>query len=388
MSDQTNWDNEDMAPTLQSFEAKLVNSAPQPRDEFEIELAQRLQQEFIQRKQSRKFLTALHPRKYQKLSIRAVLTLVAVLVIGIGVVIAVNSILQQFVDYDAGLKAIYEQGLGHEIGISQSHEGYTVTLEWAYADGNRLILAYVIQGHAGTQYTNLSSDHFSLTLRDTGEEIPFSQGMTGAAIDQLGEFIGFDERDEIHTSDRSLLILTYDLSEIDTANRSTLDLQLEVTVYGVTLQQRTQMPIDRFDDMKDGPDASFIFDFSVDLTAERRIFNSPLDAHDQGVTVHLREVSVAPSQTRVVVCFTPPDSARQWTAIPQLMTADGEVPGGGAVRPYMDGEESCQDYTYYAGLFNYTGEWQLEITELVGFGGSSEDQQRISGSWAFEFVVP
>ena len=88
-----------------------------------------------------------------------------------------NTFLQPFINYDAGLKAIYEQGLGHEIGISQSHEGFTVTLEWAYADGNRLTLAYTIQGHPGTPYSNLESRVYRLSLRDTGAEIPFYQEM-------------------------------------------------------------------------------------------------------------------------------------------------------------------------------------------------------------------
>ncbi|MCA9889756.1 MAG: hypothetical protein KC546_15355, partial [Anaerolineae bacterium] len=65
------------------------------------------------------------------------------------------------------------------------------------------------------------------------------------------------------------------------------------------------------------------------------------------------------------------------------------VPGGGAVQPFMDGEDACQDYTYYAGMFDYTGDWQLEITELIGFGsGGGDDQQRIVGSWSFAFRVP
>lgn len=98
---------------------------------------------------------------------------------------------------------------------------------------------------------------------------------------------------------------------------------------------------------------------------------------------------MAPSQTRVVVCFLPPDPARQWTAVPVLTTAEGEVQGGGGVRTFMEGELACNDYTYFSGMYDYTGAWRLEVTELIGFGsGGGSDQQRIAGSWVFDFVVP
>jgi len=389
MNEQPNHDSEQKMQTMTDFETKLRASAPEPREGFEAELAQHLRQEFVQRRQARQVLRAIPSRRYGRLSARVAVALIAVLTIGIGVVIAMNTIFQQFVDYDAGLKAIYEQGLGHEIGISQTHDGYTVTLEWAYADGNRLTLAYVIQGHSEVQYTNLSSDRYTLVLRDTGAEIPFMQGMTGAWIDNSGEFVGLNPDHEIPTGDRSLLVLTYDLSGIETGDRTTLDLHLEVGVYGITLQRRTQMPIEQFNEMKEGPEGFFAFDFSIDLTTERRVFDTQLAATDQDITLRLREVNIAPSQTRVVICFAPPDPARQWTAIPSLTTTQGEVSGGGGVRPFMDGDETCQDYTYFAGMFDYTGEWRLEISELVGFGsGGGSDQQRIPGSWVFEFVVP
>jgi hypothetical protein len=75
------------------------------------------------------------------------------------------------------------------------------------------------------------------------------------------------------------------------------------------------------------------------------------------------------------------------------LTADGtEVVGGGAT-DFVSGvgessSEICNEHLYNAAMFDYTGNWQLEITELVGFGSSGADQQRIVGSWMFEFVVP
>lgn len=376
-------------PSMTELETKLYASAPQPRAGIEAALAQRLRQEFVQRGHAKQVLTSVPPRKHRRLSMGVAVVLVAVLTLGIGVVIAMSTFLQQYIDHDAGLRAIYEQGLGHEIGISQTIDDFTVTLEWAYADGNRLTLAYTIQGQRGAQYTNLSSDDYALTLRDTGDAIPFYQGMA-ALIDQNGEAVGWGAPPEpIPTSDRSLIIHTYDLSGIDLSDRAALDLHLEVDAYGITLQQRTLMPIERFNDMKEGPEGHFVFDFSISLVDERRVFNTPLTATDQDITVILQSVNVSPSQTRVVICFAPPDPARQWTAIPSLTTNGEEVPGGGGVLPFMQDDLACNDYTYFAGMYEYTGAWQLEVTELIGFGsGGGDDQQRIAGNWRFEFTVP
>lgn len=374
---------------LAEFENKLALSSPQPRENFQQELAQQLLKEFEQRRHTQAVLTSKRSRKYGKLSMRTVAVLVAILIVGIGTVMAMSTFLQQFLDHDAGLQAIYQQGLGHEIGISQTHDGYTVTLEWAYADGNRLTLAYIIAGHPNTQYTNLFSDVYTLSLHDTGEDIPLYQGMS-TLIDSNGEGVGWGTpSDVIPTSDRSLIIYTYDLSAVETSGSPTLNLRLEVDAYGITLQQRTLMPIEEFDAMREGPEEHFIFDFSIALVDEQRVFDTPLTVTDQDIMVILRRVNVSPSQTRVVICFAPPDPARQWTAIPHLNTNQGEVPGGGGVQPSMDGDLTCNEYAYFAGMYDYTGEWRLELTELVGFGSDGgNDQQRIAGSWVFDFVVP
>jgi hypothetical protein len=390
MNEQSNQDREEKMQEMTDFEMRLSASVPKPREGFEAELAQHLRREFVQRRQARRLLTAVQPRRYGRLSAQAAAVLIAVLTIGIGVVIAMNTIFQQFIDHDAGLKAIYEQGLGHEIGVSQGHEGFTVTLEWAYADGNRLTLAYTIQGHPGTPYSNLQSHVYRLSLRDTGAEIPFYQGMN-AAIDQNGEAVGWGApADTIITFDRVLEIRTYDLSTIPIGDSTTLDLHLEVGAYGITWQRRTQIPLERMNEMYEGPESLFTFDFSIPLVSEQRVMNTPQTAADQGITLTLKQVTISPSQTRVTVCFTSPDPARQWTAIPHLTTHAGEVPGGGGVQPLQPvNDETCEAYTYFAGMFDYTGEWRLEVTELVGFGsGGGNDQQRISGSWVFEFVVP
>jgi hypothetical protein len=106
---------------------------------------------------------------------RAAAILLGMLIVGSGVAFALSSALQQFITSDAGLDWVYGKGRGHEIGISQTIDGFTVTLEWAYADGNRLNLAYTIQGQPGAQYTNLYGG-YSLTDAMSGAERSESDG--------------------------------------------------------------------------------------------------------------------------------------------------------------------------------------------------------------------
>ncbi len=369
------------------FENQLVLSAPSPPENYQQELLQRLLKEFESRNDAKQPLTMLPLPGRKRFSARTAVIIAAAFLLGIGAVFAVASVLQQYIGQDDGLAAIYEQGLGHELGLSQSHEGYTVTLEWAYADGNRLTLAYTIAGIPGTQYTNLEGVH-RLSLQASGVQVPFYMGrsiFTGVN----GEFPGALPGEIVPTTDRSLIIGTHDMSGIVGSDNPTLDLHLEVEAQSITLQKRTELPIERFAEMYEGPDAVFTFDFSIPLVDDIRVLDTPLEAVDQDITVTLDQVVISPSQTRVVICFMPPDPARRWTAIPFLTTDEGDVPGGGSVNPYMDGERACNDYTYFAGMFDYSGNWRLEVTELIGFGtGGGNDQQRIAGSWNFDFVVP
>lgn len=328
---------------------------------------------------------------------RAAALLLGMLIVGTGVVFAISTALQQFITQDDGLAAITAQGCGHEIGLSQTIDGFTVTLDWAYADGNRMTLAYTIQAPQNSQYVTLSGHH-RLTLRDSGLDVPMWMGMNGV-VDTNGEFFKAGQNP---ISDRSISVNTYDLSTFPIDGRDVLDLRLEMPVYAVTADQhavlhdpaRTERwTHEEYVALVDGPDGVFAFDFTLPLDGEQRILNTPLTATDNDITLTLQRVVVTPSQVRFVLCLVPPAPDRKWTAIPHLAANGGDVAGGGAVSDIANvGEaanQSCMQYLYNAGMYDYRGEWRLEITELVGFGsGGGNDQQRIAGSWVFEFTVP
>ena len=357
---------EEVEPMLK-LHHDLVRAAPQPREGFQNHLAQRLQVEFEQQKHSTRGM-----RLNKRFTTRLAVAVIAVLTIGVGAVLAVNAILQQFIGYDAGLNAVFTAGSGIELNQSQTVGNYTVNLEWANADNHRLTIGFTVSGFACTA-DYVVCDIGVKVFDQNGREIPMIDGRA-------------DDSQPART-----YLYNFDLSSI-TANETVSAFQLQVTPYGMT---------------NEGPDPDqpglirghtvtlsepITLNFSVPMSGEVRVYNTPQSATDENITMTLRRVTVSPSQTRVAICFVPPTSERSWTTIPHLTTDGTEVVGGGAT-DFVSGigessGEICNEHLYNAAMFDYTGNWQLEITELVGFGSRGNDQQRILGSWIFRFQVP
>ena len=357
---------EEVEPMLK-LRHDLMRAAPQPREGLQNQLAQRLQAEWEQQQRSTRGM-----KLHKRFTVRLAIAVVAVLTIGVGAVLAVNAILQQFIRYDAGLNAVFTAGSGIELNQSQTVGNYTVNLEWANADNHRLTLGFTVSGFACTA-DYVVCDISVKVFDQNGREIPMIDGRA-------------DDSQPART-----YLYNFDLSSL-TPNEAVSAFQFQVTPYGMT---------------NEGPDPNqpgliqghtvplgepIALNFSVPMSGEVRVYNTPQNAADENITITLRRVTVSPSQTRVAICFVPPTSERSWTTIPHL-TADGtEVVGGGAT-DFVSGvgessSEICNEHLYNAAMFDYTGNWQLEITELVGFGSSGADQQRIAGSWVFRFQVP
>ena len=378
----SNDDNFEIEADLEPIAAWLSEAAPQPAPDFERRLARRLQIE-AKRKGTRMFMIGFL-RIPRPIAVGA--TVLAALVLA-GAALALGARLQQLINQDAGLRAVFESDLGTELNLSQTIDGYTVTLEWAYADGNRLTVAYTIAGAPGVAYTNLEG--FSPRLIYLGSppvELPGLFGVGNAFSDDPP----YEPSQQV--GNVSANTYTFDLTALDPVP-DVLDLRLELEVTAVTTLKRTQMPDPASADYEafwGRPIGPFVFAFSLPVHSLARVLTEPQTATDQGIAIMLARVTVTPSQTRLLLCFEAPDPARRWTLIPRL-TAGGEaVAGGGGVRE-VAGETGhpCNEFIYNAAMYEYHGEWDLEITELVGFGsGGGNDQQRIAGSWRFAFTVP
>ena len=308
------------------------------------------------------------------------MVIAAALLLVAGAAFAVSSLIQSLVANDAGLAYVYDADLGTELNQSQTIDGYTVTLAWAYADSERLTVAYTISGLTDTLYTNLGSRDMRMVWKsDTDVELPAIMGM-GNVLDGDDDLTG-------HASGNRM---TFFLSQAD-INTPVLDLHMELNVQAVTVQRRTEVPDASDPALWDTVIGPFSFDFSVPYVSDVRLLNAGQSATDQNITITLEKVVITPSQVSLEVCYVPPSGTRQWLVIPHLRV-DGEIiPGSAMTIPSHLVEppaRTCNQFIYNAALYDDTSTWQFAITELVGMGNRPADQQRIAGDWAFEFTVP
>jgi hypothetical protein len=355
---------------LERFVETLRAAAPQPSTEFQERLALRLSAKVAKRRGS--LLKPLF-----RTPLRTAAAVVLTIVVASGAVLAVNSILRQMIGYDAGLNAVFNSDEGTQLNLSQTIGDYTLTLEWAYADSNRVTVAYTIGGwdKLPTQFPGFQHYQHDLELTEGGVLVPMTFGSTDDGQVVTSSVFTFN-RSGMAPPDDGLLDLRF------TANLSGWNV-ISTAEYDPRISNTETTPLD----------VSFAIDFTLPLEGSVRILDTAQSATDQNITVTLRRVMVTASQTRVVVCLVPPDPQRQWAMIPYLTTDGTEVPGGGGM-DFITGVgeaagEICNVFAYNAAMYDYQGEWSLEIRELVGFGsGGGNDQQRIAGSWRFDFVVP
>lgn len=345
----------------------LMHAAPQPRAGFQDQLAQRLKVEFEQQQRSNRGM-----KLHNRFTMRLALAVIAVLTIGVGTALAVSAILQQFIGRDAGLNAVFTAGGGIKLNQSQTVGDYRVNLEWVNADNNRLTLGFTMSGFVClAEY--MTCDISVKVFDQHGQEIPMIDGRT-------------DESQSIYTYLYNFDLFSHKPNEVIST------FQLQITPYGMTNEGADPTQPNLIRGRTVILSEPIVLHFSVPISGEVRVYNTPQTATDEYVTVTLRRVTVSPSQTRVALCFVPPVSELSWTMIPRLTTDGTEVAGGGTT-DFVSGigessAEICNEHIYNVAMLDYTGKWQLEVMELLAFGNSGDDQQRIAGSWMFEFVVP
>ncbi|MBE3145317.1 MAG: DUF4179 domain-containing protein, partial [Planctomycetes bacterium] len=103
-------------------------------------------------------------------------------------VFAVDSIVHRALQEDPGLESAQLKARGQEINQANTINGFTVTLQWVYADDNRVALGFSIQGPSGVSYNSINTARMQLT-DDRGNKYPsfigfgtsYDTGSTGLA---------------------------------------------------------------------------------------------------------------------------------------------------------------------------------------------------------------
>lgn len=276
---------------------------------------------------------------------------------------------------DIGLIGVYEAALGTDLDLSQTEDGFTVTLGWAYADANRMAITYTITAPPGPEYTNLSAYPQVAVAQEGSTPVE--------AANQLGRSNAIEG-----TTSSGLQVLS--LADI-LPDTETISVRVEFAVEYVTADRRTQLPMDRFVEMIETVETPFVFEFELPVNTDLRQLAEPQTTTDSDVAITLENVVVSQTQTRLTLCFDEPEAARQWTSI-----AVADVDDDGLLFVYAGTESelvdeannrTCDTHLFNRGLADLTGVWQVNVFELVGFGERGDDQNRIAGDWEFEFVL-
>ncbi len=318
---------------------------------------------------------------------RASLMLVALLLLG-GTVYALNpAIGQVFRAFLPGWQYVEESHLTREIGLSQTVDGVTVTLERAYADANEIIIGYTVTGASEAAHAS----HISLT----DEQGRVFSEIAGAGVSGASDLLGVQLR-----PGEGAYVSAFDASIVE---GTPVTLSLHLTMHLVRLVQAEQpaatLPeptgstvtiapaLTMREEIVGGP---FVFDFSVPFIPGR-IIAAHQTAEASGVTMRLEKVTIAPSETRAILCFAPPDGADNWTLLATVNAGDGQEVPVSFVSPLEGGSyEHCQRASFPQPLHDKSGSWKLTVTELIGTDLTQIPTRdiRLAGPWVFHFSVP
>lgn len=292
---------------------------------------------------------------------------------------AITSMLDRAVEMDpSGSQYLVENGLVERLNLSQTEGGITTTLEWAYADANRIVIAYTIAHPADRESTSVR-----LTDED-GTALADIMGGYGYVGDGL-----------------SSQVESFDASPVRGAPDSLgLSLHLEVSTFDlpegtpspppVTVDPETGVGVAVLEPVEIGaPSAAFDFEFSVPFHPGREVEIRQV-VEVSGIRAALEQAVVAPSDARFTLCFSGLDPAYQWIPLFSLKTPEVDLDDNAYI---LSGgqwvDDRCYQYDVGAPLQEHRGEWTLTVKELVGERLDLQPGQiRLSGPWGFRFLVP
>lgn len=315
-----------------------------------VDLWERIEREITQ---ERKFwMRKLSWRGWLLVSIMMFLTMATV-------VIAVERILDG--DADPGLDAVEEAGLIIPMDMSQTNGNVSITIDYVYADVNRISIGYHYSMDA---IVRTSYGHsFSVTLDDDlGTQFT---GIYGEQMGQGGGGGGGGGGDESMPTPepRTVTIAQGEIANFDAS-------QINGSPDELNLIARFDYQVDS--DMEGESYAdSLTFEFTVPFNPGMTMSDT-LTAESNDVTFTLTNLLVAPSMTKAQICM----DGLNWSDYAMLdvhISVDGESVYDNTIRynagvvPILDENfpENCRIYVITDALDGYSGEWTFTINGLV-----------------------
>lgn len=309
-------------------------------------------------------------------------TLMAVMVLTAAVAYAV--FVRLVLPSDPGVTAVQEADLltafDQTVPVVGAPEGYdlTVTLDYAYADVNRVLVGYTVRGVSPTGMPVTSYSNPTVLTPD------------GVALDRLMLSAHVQSPEDFETSgitffSRHTTNFVYD-GLLDVAKDTFWPLKLVVEV-ALTEAGTGEFPQPMM--MLAGV-AEFEFEVRH-RGGEAVAIGQTVQA--EGVDVELERAVISPSMVRLDMCYDLPDlqAPPAWSPLVAIEVGD-ETVFRGQVETYgldvaYDLNEVCRGVIIPDGLNEYAGQtWSLTIEAFADYSGAQTPS--IEGPWEYTFDVP
>lgn len=283
---------------------------------------------------------------------------------------------------DPGITSVEQADLLTFIGETQAIDGQfsdndlSVTLDYAYADANRITIGYTVQGVSPDGQRMMAYSNPRLRTAD-GE--PIDRLLLLADQETQGQPTDAGEREFSNT-----LTTNYVTPDTSLADGEALNLTLTVDV-ALSDLDAGEFPAPG---MLMAGSVEFTFDVPF-LTGTVVEIGETADVSD--LSVSLQRAVFTPSMTVIEMCYDLPPVTRipGWSPF-VILSLDEEQVFVGQVETYgLDDHynlnDPCQGVIVPLALEPQAGNWQIEITEFRELGG--EGLEPISGPWEFSFPI-
>lgn len=287
-------------------------------------------------------------------------------------------------------------GLGEELHLTQSLNGYRVTLERAYADANQILVGFTIAGPD-------ASPPLSARARLTDEAGNPFPALVGGGFSGRSEVLGLSLPPGVRAE-----VLAFDAAGVRGAPAD-LALRLEIHLVGWEPATQTDDPATgtpQESGASPGESAAddrvrveplvprwlagpFTFEFRVPFVPGHRLAVAQV-AEARGIEIRLEGISLTPTEARALLCYSPPtgEMGGLWVPIARLQ-GGGRVLEAGSSQDVGEGCHRVHFFAYDSPLVLETQRtWVLTVEELVDLAPHHREPPRLAGPWVFRFRGP
>lgn len=276
----------------------------------------------------------------------------------------------------SGTAWIADQHLGQDMHLSQSVCGFTMTVQQAYADANRVLLGYTLAGPPGRHFLYGVRAVIPRLATQNGAALAPEMGAgTAASEDQNSEYFSFNARGVAADTAMLRLHLLVPYVEATEVLSATDPAPVACEAASPASVNPPDGPATRQREVKVGP---FAFDLRVPVTPSVRVVTSQeTGTSAAGTMVRLERLVITPSETKVYL-----HSAANGDIVPVLTIGRQQINQSGGAVPPVNGLWS---YGFDVPLYDKHGVWTVTVlTDRDVVNGS----HRFTGQVTFHVAVP